>query len=159
MRTSTGFEPARVFVDTWGWLALLDAGEAAHGDVASLRRQAAEGVLAWVTSDYVLDETITRLFARRHFSEARRALEGVFEAERQGTVTIETITRDRFQHAWRLRLRYRDKPRISFTDFTSFVVMRDLGIRDVITANGHFAQIEFKFRLLPASPVTPRSRD
>ena len=50
-----------------------------------------------------------------------------------------------------MRLRYRDKPDISFTDFTSFVVMRELGLRDVLTADAHFAQAHLGFRRLPES--------
>lgn len=41
---------------------------------------------------------------------------------------IEEVGRGRFEQAWQLRLRHRDKPRISFTDLTSFMVMRELRI-------------------------------
>ena len=44
---------------------------------------------------------------------------------------------------------YRDKPAISFPDLTSFVVMRELGIRNVLTADSHFAQVQLGFRRVP----------
>jgi predicted nucleic acid-binding protein len=46
-------------------------------------------------------------------------------------------------------MRCRDKPEISFTDFTSFVVLRELSLRDVLTADRHFAQAGWRFRLVP----------
>jgi len=64
-------------------------------------------------------------------------------------VRVEPITSERFAGACRLRLRYKDKPRISFTDLTSFVVMTELGIRDVLTADAHFAAVQMGFRTAP----------
>ena len=55
----------------------------------------------------------------------------------------------RFQWAWQLRTKYRDKPKISFTDFTSFVVMQDLGIHEVLTDDAHFLQINLGFQVRP----------
>jgi predicted nucleic acid-binding protein len=60
-------------------------------------------------------------------------------------VRVEPIDSDRFARAYRLRLRYKDKPRISFTDLTSFVVMTELGIRDVLTGDAHFASVQLGF--------------
>jgi predicted nucleic acid-binding protein len=76
-------------------------------------------------------------------------MEGIFEASRDGLVDIEHVTPERFSRAWRLRLRYRDKPRISFTDLTSFVVMRELGLRHVLTGDAHFEQVGLNFSKLP----------
>src|SRR5215471_10219726 len=100
---------------------------------------------AWVTTDYVLDETMTRLFTGTTFVQARKYMEGIFQASRAGLLDIEHVTADRFTAAWRLRLRYQNKPRISFTDFTSFTVMRELGIREVLTEDAHFEQVNLGF--------------
>lgn len=59
------------------------------------------------------------------------------------------MTRERLSRAWRLRLRYRDKPRISPTDLTSFVVMRELGLRHALTGDAHFEQVGLNFSKLP----------
>jgi len=60
-----------LFVDTWGWIVLADAGDPRHDEVVALRRRHTEdGIL--VTTDYVLDETFTRLFGGRPFAEALR---------------------------------------------------------------------------------------
>jgi predicted nucleic acid-binding protein len=139
----------RLFVDTWAWLVLANDRDPAFGAVSRVRAGSAGQAGAWVTTDYVLDETMTRLFAGAPFAAARRFIEGVFDASRQGLLDIEYVTPERFAHAWRLRLRYRDKPRISFTDFTSFVVMRELRLRSVLTADAHFEQVGMGFTRLP----------
>ena len=102
-----------------------------------------------MTSDYVLDETITRLFSRRPFHEAATFCSALLRASDQGTLTIEPITGQRFRAAYELRLRYQDKPKISFTDLTRFVVMRELRIQHVLTRDTHFQQTQMGFITLP----------
>ena len=147
MKPFTGFEPPRLFIDTWGWLSLEDRNDPAHGEVLNIRRSALPGF--WITTDYVLDETVTRLFSRRPFPEAAEFCAELFRAAESGWLQVEPVTPERFRAAYQLRLRYRDKPRISFTDLTSFVVMRELGIRHVLTADAHFEQAHLGFRKLP----------
>jgi predicted nucleic acid-binding protein len=76
-------------------------------------------------------------------------MEGIFAASQQGEVDIEHVTPDRFTGAWKMRLRYSDKPRISFTDFTSFVVMRELGLKFALTGDAHFEQAGMGFARVP----------
>lgn len=138
-----------MFVDTWGWLVLADGRDPAFQAVSSLRRTAAERPGAWVTTDYVLDETITRLFMTAPFALANKFLDGIFEASRIGVLDIEHVTPERFANAVKLRRKYKDKPRFSFTDLTSFVVMRELRLRRVITADAHFEHVGLGFSLAP----------
>ena len=149
MKSSTGSDLPQLFIDTWAWLVLTDDHDPAYAEVVQLRRRYQEARRPWITTDYVLDELITRLFPRRPFANAEAFCEGLFEAEREGRLVIERITPERFQRAWQLRRRYRDKPRISFTDLTSFAVMRELGIRQVLTADAHFTQVHLGFQRLP----------
>jgi uncharacterized protein len=136
---------SRLFVDTWGWLVLANDRDPSFPSVSRLRASAGESGQTWVTTDYVLDETMTRLFATCPFNSARRFVEGIFAASRDGSLDIEQITAKRFSEAWRLRVRYKDKPRISFTDLTSFAVMTELGIETVITGDAHFEQVGMGF--------------
>lgn len=145
---SRSIPPERLFIDTWGWLALADSRDPAHEQAVSERRSHA-GAGALVTSDYVLDETITRLFSACPFSVAHEFRGAILEAASGGSLQLERITPERFDAAYRLRLRYHDKPGISFTDLTSFVLMRELAIRNVLTADRHFAQVHLGFRCLP----------
>src|SRR6266853_3117257 len=127
-----------LFVDTWGWLALADSKDPAHARVVAERHaRRAQGGL--VTTDYVLDETFTRLFSRCSFPAARQFSAAILEASSEGQLALERITPERFDAAYRLRVRYRDNPEFSFTDFTSFAVMQELGLSQVMTADAHFA--------------------
>lgn len=140
---------ARCFIDTWAWLVLASDRDPAFSAVSTLRADAAGRPGAWVTTDYVLDETLTRLFAVAPFLKARRFAEAIFQASESGLVEIERITPERFQAAWQLRVRYRDKPRISFTDLTSFVVMKEIGLISVISSDAHFEHAGLGFRRIP----------
>ena len=139
----------RLFVDTWGWLVLANVRDPSFAAVAERRRNDVERGRMWVTSDYVLDETITRLFAAAPFDVAKKFCNGLFESQQLGLLAIETVTRGRFHSAYKLRLRYHDKPRVSFTDLTSFTLMHELGIRHVLTADAHFAQAGLGFHRVP----------
>jgi len=139
----------RVFVDTWAWLVLANDRDPAFASVSKIRADTGARRGAWVTTDYVLDETMTRLFPAVPFAAARRFMEAIFEASSLGSVDIEHVTPERFNLAWRLRVRYHDKPRISFTDLTSFVVMREVGLEKVLTGDAHFEQVGMGFVRLP----------
>jgi len=142
-------DSGRWFIDTWAWLVLANDKDPSFAKVHRLRAEAGPRPGAWVTTDYVLDETITRLFARVPFVGARRFCEAIFESSRLGLVDIEHVTPERFRFAWRMRVKYRDKTEISFTDLTSFVVMRELGVSQVITGDAHFEHVGLGFRKLP----------
>ncbi len=147
MKSSTASEA--LFVDTWGWLVLANDRDPSFSAVAGLRRDYAENGKLWVTTDYVLDETITRLFAGTPFVKAQQFCDAIFESAKLGLLAVESITQERFQRAYKMRLRYCDKPRVSFTDLTSFTVMRELGIRHVLPADAHFQQAGLGFHRLP----------
>ena len=59
------------------------------------------------------------------------------------------LSPEQFQKAYQLRLKYHDKPTISFVDLTSMVVMQDLAITDVFTGDAHFEQVGLGFRVVP----------
>ena len=96
-------EAARLFIDIWGWLALADAKDPAHERAVQIRRSHT-APRALVTTDYILDETITRLFARSPFASAQLFCERIFEAREVGMIALESVTPERFERAWNLRL-------------------------------------------------------
>ena len=138
-----------LFVDTWGWVALQNKREARHAEVKAHYREFREREGVAYTTDYVLDETTTLLFKRLRFAPARAALQRIDEAVQAGTLRLVWITPERFDQAKTLRLRYQDKPNISFTDLTSMVVMDEWDIRDILTDDEHFRHGELDVRLRP----------
>jgi predicted nucleic acid-binding protein len=147
-----GTEPMNreaVFIDTWGWMALGYHREPRHAEVRHIYRELLGNQIPIFTNDYVLDELITLLFRREIFEEAARFVEGILAAAARDQVQIERVTSDRFAAAWALRMRFQDKPMISFTDLVSMVIMEERGIQHVLTQDKHFAQVGMGFFLLP----------
>ncbi len=101
------------------------------------------------TTDYVLDETFTLLFRRLPFKEATDSLDLINLAIKEGYLRLERITAERFEKAKGLRIKFQDKPRISFTDLTSMVVMAELGIANILTEDKHFTQVGMGFQKIP----------
>ena len=138
-----------LFIDTWGWLTLRDRREARHKEVKTFYQEVQKQKGRIYTTDYVLDETYTLLFKRLPYSVARESVERLNEAVLNGYLLIEWITPERFEEAKKLRMKYQDKPRISFTDLTSIVVMNKLKIVNILTEDSHFIQVDMGFKVVP----------
>ena len=139
----------KIFIDTWGWLTLRDRDEPRHGDVKDFYQQLRNENGMIYTSDYVLDETITLVFKRLPFKTAKESLAKLDKAIEQGYLQVEWVTPERFEKAKILRLKYQDKPKISFTDLSSMVVMEELGLKDIIAGDEHFEHVGMGFQRKP----------
>jgi len=140
-----------VFVDTWGWVALREESDEAHDSVEQFVWDAFDRRERFVTSNFVLGETITFVFGRHGGIEGERILDDLLTMLKPPEFAVADVTAERFRRAVQFRRRYRDKPDISFTDLTSMVVMRELGITDILTADQHFLQVNLGFRIVPQS--------
>ena len=138
----------RLFVDTWGWLTLRDKGEHRHKEIAPVFESFQQSNAGIYTSDFVLDETFTLLFRRLPFAAARESMELLMAGVEEGSLVLAPISSARFKAAQQLRLRYQDKPTISFTDLTSMVVMHEFEIQKILTEDNHFAQVGSGFELI-----------
>jgi uncharacterized protein len=129
-----------VFIDTMGWACLLDRREARHEEAARLMAGWGKLHRPLVSTDYVVDETATLLVARR----AGGVLGEFFELiESSAALTLTPIGPGRFRGACRYLLKHRDQG-YSFTDVTSFIVMRELGMSEALTEDRHFAKAGFR---------------
>ena len=137
-----------IFVDTAGWMAGADAADPAHDPVSAARDRALEAGQMLVTTDFVVDETLTLIRLRLGLAAAEAWWEQIDGSPR---LRWELIDIDRFEKARGLFFSYRDKD-FSFTDFTSFIVMRELKLTHAITTDRHFRQMGFQ--MLPG----PRTR-
>jgi len=139
----------KLFIDTWGWLTLRDRKEPQHQEVKEFYSQIRKRKGIIYTSDYVLDETITLLFRRLPFKASKGSLATIDNAIKDGYIQMEWVTPDRFERAKGLRLKYQDKPKISFTDFTTMVIMKDLSVKGIVSEDGHFEHVGMGFRRKP----------
>jgi predicted nucleic acid-binding protein len=138
-----------LFIDTWGWVALHNRREPRHGEVKAFYREYRLRGKKIYTTDYVLDETLTLLFRRLPLEQAKKSMESIDDAIAQGYLYLEWINYSRFEETKTLRLKFDDKPRISFTDLTSMVVMKELGVKSILTDDDHFVQLGFDFEKRP----------
>jgi predicted nucleic acid-binding protein len=138
-----------IFVDTWAWLALALRRDQHHAAAKLAHNELQAAGTRYVTTDYVLAELITNLYRTVASESADAFVSAILAAVESAEYRLEQISPARFDAAWRLRRQYADKPTISFTDFTSFVVMNELGIQDVFSGDIHFSQVNMGFRLLP----------
>ncbi len=107
------------------------------------------GVL--VTSDYVMDETLTLIRMRISIDAAERWWEQVAESPR---LRWERIDAQRAEKARIWFFKWKDKS-FSFTDCTSFILMRELGIKKSLTTDKHF--LAAGFEILPEYAEFPQS--
>ncbi len=136
----------RLFVDTWGWLVLADGKDPRHAAVVRLYEEGSQGAGRILTSNFVLDETFTLLFARRPFDEAWSFANAILQSP---FIKAESVSEQRFRTALKLRQKFSDKPAISFTDLTSMVIMQELKVGEVMTGDKHFLHVGLGFRILP----------
>lgn len=128
-----------LFVDTAGWMACADGSDLAHSQAVAVRDAWLEKGGLFVTSDYVADETLTLLRIRLGIDSAETWWQQVNSSSR---VRWEYVGPARADKARELFFRYRDKD-FSFTDCTSFILMRELKLREALTTDHHFLQAGF----------------
>jgi len=133
-----------IFADTSALHALVNAHDAHH----TAARRSVSGLLqsgrTLITTDYVVAEALNLATARGGRLVAHRTLDLL---EQSAGIRLEWIGPERFATAKAFFRRHADHG-YSFTDCTSFVVMRELGLADALTTDRHFRAAGFK-PLLP----------
>ena len=122
-----------IFVDTGAWYALAMPADPDH--------ESAKGVLASInepllTTDCVVDELLTLFVVRGRKS---KGIEWRHEVLERGGTNLERVLDDDFANALQIYEQFADKA-WSFTDCTSYVVMRRLGIKAAFSFDGDFRQ-------------------
>ena len=82
------------------------------------------------------------------FAAARESMELLAASVEEGSLISIPISGARFKAAQSLRIRYQDKPTISFTDLTSMVVMQEFNVQKILTEDSHFTQVGLGFELI-----------
>jgi predicted nucleic acid-binding protein len=122
-----------IFVDTGAWFAFVVPTDPNH-TAARAWLETNSDVL--ITTDYVVDETLTLLRAR---GESRRSIE-LGDSFFDGSVgVVYRLSETDLLTAWDVFRLYHDKE-WSFTDCTSRVVMQRLEITRAIAFDKHFRQ-------------------
>ena len=103
----------------------------------------ADGLL--VTSNYILDETLTLIRIRLGIEAAQKWWAPISESPR---CIVEWVSSSQTEKALKWFFDWKDQT-FSFTDCTSFVLMRESGIEKALTTDRHFTIAGFQ--ILPFS--------
>jgi hypothetical protein len=130
----------KIFVDTGGWYAAAASRDRDH---EAAKHFLSGNHLPLMTSDYIMDETVTLLQSRLGHRYAVKFLDALHRSRQMELVHLSkpqiadavTFFRSRPDKGW------------SFTDCTSFVLMREQGIECAFAFDEHFQQAGFQ--LLP----------
>ena len=122
-----------IFVDTSGWFAGIIPTDSDHG---AARRWFALNHQRLVTTDYVIDETLTLFRARgehvRAISMAERFIGGEL-------TEVLFLTEDDIKRTLQLFINFADKD-WSFTDCSSKYICEKFGITHALSFDKHFRQ-------------------
>ena len=129
----------RLFVDASAWLALTNRADEAH---EAVRSALGAFVGRLVTSNHVFDETVTLCRYRLGHAVAAQVGDTLLDTE---AVDLVHVTPADERAAWELFLDRPDKA-YSFTDCTSFALMRRLGIDEAAALDDDFRREGFTVR-------------
>jgi predicted nucleic acid-binding protein len=122
-----------IFVDTGVWYARLVPAEFEHPGIVRWMSTNPEPLL---TTDYVVDETLTLLRSRGHSELAIGFGDRMFQG---ALARLHYLSETEIRLAWETFRRFDDKG-WSFTDCTSKVVIERLGSPKALAFDQHFRQ-------------------
>ena len=128
--------PKPIFVDTHGFFVWADAAHTSH---AVARQWVLRRDRRFVTSSWIVVETVNLFVARKLAHRVEPFLDFLTFTQ---ALRVLDATAERFQAAQSLWREYREHA-FPLTDCTSFVMMRELGLTDVLTADRHFRVLGF----------------
>ncbi len=125
-----------VFFDTSVAVALFLEKDRNHEEAKSLVQKAIRKRQILLITDYIFDETITTMLTRAGHSDAVKSGKFLLESSIVKIIYLDTDLKLR---VWEYFKRHKDK-NYSFTDCTSFVLMKEMRLRHYIAFDEHFRQ-------------------
>lgn len=133
-----------IFVDTSGLYALVEKKDAHHAAARAIVEKLLRAGRRLVVTDYIVAETVNLANARSGTRVAARVLDLI---EQSAGIRVEWMGTVRFDATKAFFRKHADHD-YSFTDCTSFVVMRELRLSHALTTDSHFSEAGFE-ALLP----------
>jgi predicted nucleic acid-binding protein len=132
----------KAFTDSGGWLSVLIETDKYHSIGKAYFEKALDQRATLETTDFVLDEVVTRLRYDVSHSAAVRFIDLVREAEFQAVLAVHSITRETRERAEAIFRQYKDT-KLSFTDCTSFAFLEAHPADEVFGFDTHFEMMGF----------------
>jgi len=128
------------FIDTSFLVAFLYKKDQDHQKATDIFKQTivTDSRIVQITTDYVLDETLTTLKVRAGCQVAAEFSKMILQSD----LSIAYITPQIFRQALDYFAKHQDKD-YSFTDCVSFIVIENYKIQNVFTFDRHFEQAGF----------------
>lgn len=138
----------KVFVDTSAWLAYSSPKETGHLLIKSLFQEMFVSNCQIFTSNDIIDETLTRFNTQSGWHLAKQFLDYIQQSLTANAVTQLWINHQIQADAFNLLEKFKDH-RLSLTDATSAILMKNLRISTILTLDHkHFTTMGF--RVLPS---------
>lgn len=128
----------KIFIDTGAFIALTDADDENHQAAVTFYRGSKERGGRFLTTNFVVCETMNYLRAK---VSQRVAVFFRENLKKSGLIETIQVTPSVEDEAFIIFKRYSDKD-FSFTDCTSFAVMRSLKLKSAFAFDKHFEQLE-----------------
>jgi len=130
----------KIFVDTSAFVALYDKKDQYHHKATAYFESLDPNSIQLHTSNYVVDETITRIRIQDGHKSAVEFGKHFFISK---IFHKHYVGQDAEKEAFTLFGKYSDKD-LSFTDCTSFALMKRLGIKKAFSFDDDFANVGFE---------------
>lgn len=137
---------ARVFLDASYAIALASRTDQHHARAVELASWLATAQVALTTTRPVILEIGNSLARQRYRRAAVTLLESI---EQDARIEVISLDEGLYNRASELYKRHMDKE-WGLTDCISFVLMRERGLQEALTADDHFRQAGFRALLLPS---------
>lgn len=127
------------FIDTWAYIALSNRKDEGHEIALEVEQFLTDEGFTAVTSEWVLDETVTQLHLLAGAKVATQFLDDLDAQLKARQLMLLNINALRFDAAVRqFRALAPKVPRVSLTDCATFALMLELEVRWAFTADKHF---------------------
>ena len=127
----------KIFVDTSAWVALFIKNDINYEKAICIFEGIKQLKSPLYTSDYIIDETITTILGRGNHHQSVLAGKALFTSQ---ILTLIPVAPDYLQKTWKLYQKYHDKE-FSFTDTSSFTIMKDLSIKKAFSFDEDFMKV------------------
>ena len=140
----------KIFLDTSFLFAYHNIDDAYHEKSINLVNEIANNNMNCFISDYIFDEILALLLSRVNKLKAIEVCNKLINEVKSGNIELKYIDNEVFLEALGIFIQFEDKE-WSFTDCTSYVIIKNEGIEKAAAFDRHFRQFrQFGIEILPS---------
>jgi predicted nucleic acid-binding protein len=132
----------KILIDTSAWAAISDNKDRHHASALNFIKKI-NGKYKLITTNYVLDETYTLLLMNAGYQTTIAFKQRIDIMVASQVLEIVWIDDAIANQSWQIFTKFNVDKEWSFTDCTSYAVMKQLNIAEAFILDHHFAQMGF----------------